>query len=407
MFRYLPPAGNTIELDDIAGAFRGMFNPGSEEIFTRKLKSLLRVEHCFLTSSGTAALYIALVSLSRLAGKREVIFPAYTCPSVLAAVIRAGLKPVLCDLAHEKSTMDLSDLAGKITGDTLAVISVHLFGIRENIETISELTSARNIFHIDDAAQSFGSPTADDAGGLRNSSAPETEGTVSIFSFGRGKPLTLLQGGAITTGSGRIAQALGETTAALETQGTADTAALILKTVLYAAFFHPRLYWIAQRMPFLKLGQTIFKLDFEARRINMFTCALGNILIERLPRISTIRRQKEALFSRQLSHAHLLSLTDKQDSVPLLRFPLLMDNKSQRELALSRLKECGLGATSMYEAPLHLFRDTKRYFTGNDSFSNARSFSERILTLPLHGFVTEHDVHAIAGIIGSCANKNH
>jgi dTDP-4-amino-4,6-dideoxygalactose transaminase len=236
---------------------------------------------------------------------------------------------------------------------------------------------------------------------------PEAEGTVIILSFGRGKPLTLLQGGAITTGSGRIAEALGETTARLQAQGTADTAALILKTVLYAAFFHPRLYWIAHRMPFLKLGQTIFNLDFEATRVNMFTCALGNILIERLPQISTIRRQKEALFSQQLSQAHLPSFSDQRDNSPLLRFPLLMGNRSRRELALSRLKACGLGATSMYEAPLHLFRDTKRYFTGNDAFSNARSFSERILTLPLHTFVTENDIHAIADIIGSCVNKNH
>jgi dTDP-4-amino-4,6-dideoxygalactose transaminase len=407
MFRYLPPAGNTIGLDDIAVAFRGMFDPGSAEIFTRKLQARLRVKHCYLTSSGTAALYLALVSLSRLAGKREVIFPAYTCPSILAAVVRAGLKPVLCDLAHEKSTMDLSELAGKITNDTLAVISVYLFGIRENAGKISELTSSRNIFHIEDAAQSFSIETMYPQGFPQSRPTPETAGTVGILSFGKGKPLTLLQGGAITTGSGMIAEALGETTAALEAQGSADTAALILKTVLYAAFFHPRLYWIAQRMPFLKLGQTIFNLNFEARRVNMFTCALGNILIDRLPQISTIRRQKEALFSRQLSHAHLLSLTDTQDSGPLLRFPLLMGNRSQRELALSRLKEYGLGATSMYEAPLHFFRDTKRYFNINDSFSNAQSFSERILTLPLHTFVTENDVHAIADIIGSCVNKNH
>jgi dTDP-4-amino-4,6-dideoxygalactose transaminase len=60
----------------------------------------------------------------------------------------------------------------------------------------------------------------------------------------------------------------------------------------------------------------------------------------------------------------------------------------------------------MYEAPLHIFRDTKRYFPGA-VFPNAQSFAERILTLPLHEFVAVRDIGVMSSIISQAFNKNH
>ena len=62
---------------------------------------------------------------------------------------------------------------------------------------------------------------------------------------------------------------------------------------------------------------------------------------------------------------------------------------------LSELKLRGIGATNMYPAPLSLLKDTKKYFNGNDQYENAQSLSERIITLPLHEYLTEKDVDKI------------
>jgi dTDP-4-amino-4,6-dideoxygalactose transaminase len=379
-----------------------MFRAVAPVEFVRKITTLLKVKYCFLTSSGTASLYLSLASLSKLANKREVIFPAYTCPSVLAAVIRAGLKPVLCDLDCNTSTMDLDDLAGKITRDTLAVISVHLFGIRKERERINELASSHNIFHIEDAAQSFGVPFAAHEDTDRSGRRPD----VVIVSFGRGKPLSLLQGGALLTDSDAIADAVRKQMHDLRRQDAVDAARLVLQAMIYALFFHPRLYWIARLMPFLKLGKTIFDPDFQVRHIHPFTCALGTILFDRLPRIIMARRQKAGMLLQALAHVADLVLAGSQESECLIRFPFVMENHEQRERALSRLVRCGLGATSMYEAPLHIFRDTKRYFPGA-VFPNAQSFAERILTLPLHEFVAVRDIGVMSSIISQAFNKNH
>ena len=62
------------------------------------------MRHVFLVSSGSAALTLALMALKSLAREREVVIPAYTCFSVPAAVLQAGLRPVLCDI--DPSTFD-------------------------------------------------------------------------------------------------------------------------------------------------------------------------------------------------------------------------------------------------------------------------------------------------------------
>ena len=146
MFRYLTPAGNKLPLREIYRALVMMKKADTTITFEHKLKDFLKVKNCFLTSSGTTALYLALISLKKLSDKYEVIIPAYTCPSVLAAVIKAGLKPVLCDLDEEKSNFNLNELNDKICNHTLAIISVHLFGIPEDSFRINNLVSSN--FHL-------------------------------------------------------------------------------------------------------------------------------------------------------------------------------------------------------------------------------------------------------------------
>ncbi|CAD7772656.1 MAG: DegT/DnrJ/EryC1/StrS aminotransferase family protein [Candidatus Methanoperedenaceae archaeon GB50] len=74
-------------------------NTQGEDGFQEIIKTYLKVKHCLLVSSGTAALWLILKAAKEIEQKRnEVIIPAYTCPSVAAAVIRAGLKPILCDI---------------------------------------------------------------------------------------------------------------------------------------------------------------------------------------------------------------------------------------------------------------------------------------------------------------------
>jgi dTDP-4-amino-4,6-dideoxygalactose transaminase len=215
-----------------------------------------------------------------------------------------------------------------------------------------------------------------------------------------------MQGGVITTNSDVIAKILLQKSSELKCHGITGTFISILKSSLYSVFMYPRFYWIPQHLNFLKLGDTVFNLNFKIKQIDSFTCALGIVMLEQIAKITLVRTEKGDLIFQKLSRFRNYLLMNSLNSSYLLRFPLLMKNKEQKESLLSELKLCGIGATGMYPAPLNFFKDTKKYFNGDDQYKNAQSFSERILTLPLHDFVTEKDVDKIRDVMEKISRKD-
>jgi dTDP-4-amino-4,6-dideoxygalactose transaminase len=121
------------------------------------------------------------------------VIPAYTCFSVPAAVLKAGLRPVLCDINPSTFDFDHALLERTLNGNTLCVVAHHLFGIPSNIERVRALSRARGIFVVEDAAQAMGVESHGRSLG--------TLGDVGLFSLGRGKAITCGSGGIIVTNS--------------------------------------------------------------------------------------------------------------------------------------------------------------------------------------------------------------
>ena len=134
MIRALPPAGHPIP---IITCFQ-MFGK-THSIVNSYLARMYPQGRIYLVSSGTAALTLALKSLPISSEKREVVIPAYTCPSVAAAVIQSGFQPVLCDVHPESFNFDISQLDTKIRNKTAAVVGVHLFGIPQKMNFLKNL----------------------------------------------------------------------------------------------------------------------------------------------------------------------------------------------------------------------------------------------------------------------------
>ena len=101
--RTLPPAASPIGWTYLlAGLVRLLRGQREVERFTNGLTAYFDKRHCFLVSSGKAALTLILLALKEQYPKRnEVIIPAYTCYSVPSAIVRAGLKIKPCDLAEK------------------------------------------------------------------------------------------------------------------------------------------------------------------------------------------------------------------------------------------------------------------------------------------------------------------
>jgi dTDP-4-amino-4,6-dideoxygalactose transaminase len=260
----------------------------------------------------------------------------------------------------------------------------------------------RNIFIVEDATQATGNRVgpADQAAG--------TLGDIGVLSFGRGKPLSVLSGGAILTADEELRQAVRKPWNELPAPAVLSSGIPHLVILsLYSLFFHPRLFWIPQKMPRFRVGETYFTLDFPVEKANPGVGRMLKLIWPRLDSIRQVRNLVAQEYRRGLEGCSRVVLpSDPGAGSSLLRFALIFDTGERRDRALRLLSEKGLGVTGMYPAPLHRIEGLDRYFTGVRC-PNAESLAERILTLPLHDKVLPGDVSRITeGILQICGQKD-
>ena len=106
------------------------------------------------TSSGTAALHLALIVLG-VQKDDEVILPSYTCIAVALPVLYQQGKPILADITDDYN-ISVEDIRKKITDKTKAVILPHIFGYPADLDEIKELCEKNDIYLIEDCAQASG-----------------------------------------------------------------------------------------------------------------------------------------------------------------------------------------------------------------------------------------------------------
>jgi perosamine synthetase len=383
--RTVPPAAALLGWLDLWHGIVGMF---SSERSVRALQDGIRsdfgVRHVFLVSSGKAALTVTLKALASLSSRREVVIPAYTCFSVPAAIVHAGLRPALCDIDPSTFDFDHALLERTLTDDTLCVIAHHLFGIPSAIDRIAALCEARHIFVIEDAAQAMGT----ESGGRRLG----TLGDVGIFSLGRGKNITCGSGGIIVTSSDRIADAITLEYSRLGAPSLANDLVELVRLVFMTTFIRPRLYWIPAALPFLGLGRTVFPKRIPLARLSGMKAGLLRDWRSHLARSNKGRSETASYFGRQLQ-----MLTADGSSVPYLRFPIVLGTPEARETLYARSQKRGLGLSVCYPTPVNDIPEIGCALNGRQ-FPSARRVAEHLLTLPTHHWLSEQDKTAIADL---------
>ena len=386
--RKVPPAAAPIAWKDLwHGAIGILFPEQSIRLFEEEIREHFGVRDVFLVSSGTAALTLTLMALKSSSQRTEVVIPAYTCFSVAAAVLKAGLRPVLCDINPSTFDFDHALLERTLNGNTLCVVAHHLFGIPSDIERVRALCRARGIFVVEDAAQAMGVES--------NGRSLGTLGDVGIFSLGRGKTITCGSGGIIVTNSAQIADAIGRRCRELAASRLAEVLKDFATIVLMAMFIRPRLYWLPAALPFLRLGQTIFPKDVSLKRLSGMKAGVLREWRTRLSESNRIRSDASAYFSQRLS----IGLANGP-SHPYLRLPIFAATPAERNRIYSRSERQGLGLSVAYPTPINEIPEISDAFNGR-GFPSARRVAEHLLTIPIHRWLSEDDKRAIADCVGT------
>jgi len=403
--RVLPPAGHHIPLSACFKVFAGKKRLRGSFIDRMYPRSLI----C-LVSSGTAALTLALKSLADSSEKQEVLIPAYSCPSVASAVVRSGMKPVLCDIDPEGFGMRRQGIEALVNEKTAAVIGVHLFGIAQDVDALKELAHSRQIAFIEDACQAFGNvlPKAWGLSDGKNPYAADKKylggaGDIGVLSFGRGKPLNLMAGGAVVINNFKYEDAVRRHYESLQLPGAvAGGLHHFLELMVYSLFFHPRMYWIPDGLPWLRLGETVFDDTFTLKKAYPWLTGLASFIRPFSEKDRQYRLELSEIYRKHLEPVRslFLFLPRQQDGKQvLLRFPLVFRNRLQRDCILAELKENGLGATRMYPVVLSQQQGLDVFLDREKIYPGAVRVSEGILTLPLHSFVSFRDAEKICRIV--------
>ena len=389
----LAPAGTRIGTGELLRTLLASRTDATATL-ARRLRERYGVRHVHFVSSGRAALVLLLKTLVRLGDpdRREVIVPGYTCYSVPAAVVRAGLRVRVCDVDPTTLSYDPAALAATDFSRVLAIVSANLYGLPNDLPAIEALARRHGVFFVDDAAQGLEARVDGRAVG--------SFGDAGLYSFDKGKNITSLQGGVLVTNSDRIARELQTALADLAPPAATTALAQFGQLLVYATLLRPSLYWIPANLPFLGLGQTPYTLTCPMTRYRERLAVLALSLFERIEsitaeRVAVARRLAAAL----APHSALRPIAVPSTAVPVfLRFPLLARDTATRDALLAALTRFG-ASRSYPQALADLPPLRPQLVNATVDTPGARRVAATLITPPTHAYVTPAHVERIAATV--------
>jgi len=381
---FVAPAGTPISaLTFAASLARGMGSSAEIEL-GEGLAAHAGHRRYWLMSTGRAAMVLALQAMrdvSKDSQRDEVIVPAYTCYSVPASVIKAGLKPRLCDVDPATLSLDPEALRKFDFSRVLAVVTANLYGIPNHLQSIETIAREHGVWMLDDSAQALGaSHEGRPVGGF---------GDIGLYSFDKGKNITSLEGGALVASHPELSAALDRRHATLAPASAMRTATTIVKLAAYATLLRPTLYGVVRKLPGLGLGRTVYDETYPVELYSGTLAGFAATLLRRLPALTRGRCDKAAALHAELSTVSAVRRIDvPSNSQPAYaRYPFLMADPIQRAAVLEKLETAGIGATASYPNALCDVPEIVASLPQADrDMPGARRVADSIVTLPTHSY---------------------
>ena len=163
-----------------------------------RLSEFLRVRHFQYVTNGTIALQLALKALGITGG--EVITTPFTYVATISSILWERCTPVFADIEPDNFTIDADKIENAITGNTVAIMPVHVFGYACNVGKIQEIAGRHSLKVIYDAAHAFAS--------RYNGRSLLDYGDISTCSFHATKLYHTVEGGGIAVRDDAVAEKL-------------------------------------------------------------------------------------------------------------------------------------------------------------------------------------------------------
>jgi dTDP-4-amino-4,6-dideoxygalactose transaminase len=173
------------------------------DAFEREFASAVGSPFAVATSSGTAALHLALLATDVGAGD-EVLVSSLTFSASVNPIVYVGATPVLIDSEPGTWNIDPGIVADVIERKARrgraprALVAVHLYGQAADIDALRETCDRHGVILIEDAAEALGA--------RYRGRSPGIFGRVGIFSFNGNKIITTAGGGMLVSEDPALAE---------------------------------------------------------------------------------------------------------------------------------------------------------------------------------------------------------
>lgn len=335
----------------------GWYILGKEGIeFERQWAANCGTSHAIGVANGMDAIEIGLRALEIGHGDEVITTPMTAFASVLA-IIRAGATPVLADIDPETGLLSLASVQRCITGQTRAVLLVHLYGQIRNMKLWQDLCDDHGIALLEDCAQAH---LAESEGKIAGSF-----GRFGAYSFYPTKNLGAIgDGGALVTSDPALAEK-----------------ATVLRNYGQSKRYHHPEFGMNSRLDEIQAALLIVRLGW----LNQYT---------------KHRQDIAAQYRQGLSNPHikLLQAPVEQSAHVYHLFVVLTD---QREALQAHLLSAGIQSLIHYPIPIH--HQEKCLDMRRDPLGLAHSeiYASQCLSLPCHPQMTEQQVHAVINSVNS------
>lgn len=162
--------------------------------FEEEVKKITGAKYALAVSSGSAAIFAALVS-SGIGYGDEVIVPPFTFVATIEAVMLAGAIPIFAEI-DETLCLSAEGIEKAITPKTRAVCLVHMCGGMADMSSILEVIKKHNLILVEDAGQAYAASYKGTYTGLF--------GKAGSYSFDFFKIATAGEGGVLVTNDEHI-----------------------------------------------------------------------------------------------------------------------------------------------------------------------------------------------------------
>ena len=326
--------------------------------FEQSFADYVGVKNCVGVGNGTDALCIALKALGISDGD-EVITVANSFIATSEAITMTGARVVFVDCDKDSYNIDIDKLEQVITSKTKAIIPVHLYGQPAEMDKIADVASKHNLYVVEDAAQAHGA----DYQGQRIG----TIGDMACFSFFPGKNLGAYgDAGAIVTNDDNLAR----------------KARMIANHGRIEKYNH----------------------EFEGTnsRLDGLQAAILDVKLKYLDKWTERRRTIAKMYD-----AGLKDIVITPNVLPDVKhvYHLYVIRAKNRDRVKELLAEKGIATGIHYPIPLP-FLEAYSYLGHKPAdFPVTYSMKDEILSLPIHGDMTDEQVEHVIASLKDIVNK--